>query len=110
MPIEMTRNRLKNLAIYEGEITIEGEHQNEIVIRIPFGEYNEGAPEAEGAYNALYDIEDDRCQECGRYTPESLKAGLCWHCRGGESPPHTPAEDDTLSGLCERAAKQEVGA
>lgn len=95
MSLEMTRNRLSNLAMYEGEITIEGEHQNEIVIRIPFGEYNEGAPEAESAYNALYDIEDDRCQECGRYTPESLKDGLCWKCRGWDEAPGRVVKQDT---------------
>lgn len=80
MPLEATRNRLSSLAAYPGEITIEGEHQNEIVIRLPFGEYDEGAPEAEAAYNALLDIEDDRCEECGKYSPRPLTWGLCLQC------------------------------
>jgi hypothetical protein len=61
MPLEMTRNRLKNLATYEGEIAIETKHQNEIeiVIRIPFGDHLESVKAARVAYNELYDTEEE---------------------------------------------------
>lgn len=101
MPIEMTRNRLKNLAKHEGEITIEGEHQNEIVIRIPFGEYDEGKQETENAYNALFDIEDDRCQECGRYQAEGLKNGLCNDCLTKDYDRCQKCGIHAIGGICE---------
>ncbi|MBW1860326.1 MAG: hypothetical protein JRI70_09720 [Deltaproteobacteria bacterium] len=57
MSLEATRNRLNELAKYDGKISLEGDMgTEEIVIRIPF--YN--APDAaEAVYNSLVDIEED---------------------------------------------------
>jgi len=79
MALEMTRNRLKHLAKFNGEITIEGEYQNEIVVRISFGDGTTSIY-AEKIYNNLLDIEDERCENCGRYCPEGLNDGLCEDC------------------------------
>lgn len=80
MALEMTRNRMKRLGEHIGEITIEGERQNEIVVRIPFGDDDNASYVAEKVYNNLFDIEDDRCENCGRYCPEGLIGGLCEEC------------------------------
>lgn len=80
MTLEATRNRLANLATYNGEISIEGAIQNEIVVRIPFSDNETGTIAAEMAYNALLDIEDERCKECGSYSTSPLMWGLCAQC------------------------------
>jgi hypothetical protein len=80
MALEMTRNRMKLLGEHIGEITIEGEHQNEIVARIHFGNRDSAGYAAEKVYNSLLDIIDDRCESCGRYCPEGLSDGLCEDC------------------------------
>lgn len=80
MALEMTENRMKKLARYRGEITTEGEHQNEIVVRISFGDSNNARYAAEDVYNTLLDIVDDRCETCGRYCPEGLIGGRCEEC------------------------------
>jgi len=80
MSIEMTRNRLESLGEHTGTISIEGEDQNEIVIRIPFDEYPNARYAAEVMYNYLLDVIDDRCINCGRYCPEGLRGGLCEDC------------------------------
>lgn len=80
MALEMTRNRMQILGEHIGEITIEGEHQNEIIVRIPFGDAANASWAAEKIYNSLLDIEDERCDNCGRYCPEGLIDGLCEDC------------------------------
>lgn len=78
MPLEMTLNRLLKLADYAGEIRLEGDMGTEVIeITIPF--YN-CPQEAEDVYNALLDIVDDRCDECGRYSNRPLNWGLCLKC------------------------------
>jgi len=61
MGIEMTRNMLESLCPYNGTIHIEGENQDEIVIRISFDEYVDARSAAEEAYNHLFTV-DDVCE------------------------------------------------
>ena len=82
MALEMTRNRVRCLTVFSGEITLEGECQNEIVIRIPF----QPGIGAEIAYNHLLDVEDDRCENCGRYDVKGLIDGLCTKCNDEINP------------------------
>jgi len=76
----MTRNRLKSLGEHIETISIEGEDQNEIVVRIPFGDYPNARYATETIYQHLLDVVDDRCINCGKYCPEGLSSGLCEDC------------------------------
>lgn len=78
MSLEMTRNRLLKLADYAGEIRLGGDMGTEVIeITIPFYDRPQ---EAEAAYNALLDVDDTRCDECGRYIPQGLCWGMCLQC------------------------------
>ena len=52
MTIEMTTDRLRALALFYGTIGIEGENDEEIVVRIVFDD----AEGAEALYEYLFDI------------------------------------------------------
>ena len=55
MSIEITKDRMYALAIYEGTITVESAngYDNELVIRIPYGDGRKARELAESTYNNL---------------------------------------------------------
>jgi hypothetical protein len=55
MSIEVTKERLGALGLYEGKITVESSnvYDNEIVVRIPFGDGKRAKELAESAYDNL---------------------------------------------------------
>lgn len=54
MTIEMTKARLRALALFDGTIGIEGENEEEVVVRIVFS----SAKGAEMLYEQIFDMDD----------------------------------------------------
>lgn len=77
--LEATRNRLEALAAFDGTIELGDDPGNgEIIIRLPFPTLPAAA---ENVYESLLDIDDRRCEECGRYVAAGLTDGLCPGCQ-----------------------------
>ena len=77
MSLEVTKARIEVLAMYAGEIRLEGERSDMgIVVRFPLGS------NSELIYDHLLDLPDDtdRCENCGALCPDGMIGGLCEEC------------------------------